>query len=266
MKYKAIISDLDGTLLGANHRVSDYTKSVIGSVIDKGVKFFIATGRHHCDVAEIQNSLGLKSTMITNNGARVHDENNNEIIAHDLPIDISREILEEKINPEIHINIYSGDNWYLEDEVEWTKDFYKESGFSYIVENFENLKDTVITKLFYIHEDPAVIHDLEVQFREKYGDRVTVIQSLPICLEILAKDVSKATALVEVLRKEGLELEDTIAFGDGLNDFEMLKAVNTGFIMGNGSPRLKEALPDLEIIETNIDNGVAKKLKEIFEV
>ena len=266
MKYKAIISDLDGTLLGGDHKVSEYTKSVIKKITDQGIKFFIATGRHHSDVMGIKKSFNLKSTMITNNGARVHDENDNLIISHDLPIEVSNEILEAKINPEIHVNIYSEDSWFLEEELEWTKEFQKDSEFLYTVKPLIELKDTKITKFFYVHEDPEVIHNLELEFIKKFGDKATIIQSLPICLEVLAKDVSKATALVELLKKEGLKLEETIAFGDGLNDFEMLSVVDKGFIMGNGSPRLIKSLPNLEIIETNIENGVAKKLEEIFEI
>ncbi|MBP9510756.1 MAG: HAD family phosphatase, partial [Fusobacteriaceae bacterium] len=45
MKYKAVISDLDGTLLNSNHTISKYTQEVIKKVIEKGVKFYIATGR-----------------------------------------------------------------------------------------------------------------------------------------------------------------------------------------------------------------------------
>ena len=61
-----------------------------------------------------------------------------------------------------------------------------------------------------------------------------------------------------------ISLEETIAFGDGLNDYEMLSSVGQGFIMGNGSSRLKEKLPQYEIIQTNDNDGVAKKLKELF--
>ncbi|MGL5089125.1 MAG: HAD family hydrolase, partial [Cetobacterium sp.] len=75
---------------------------------------------------------------------------------------------------------------------------------------------------------------------------------------------SKATAIEEVLKREGIKIEDTIAFGDGLNDLEMLSSVGRGFIMGNGSTRLKELLPKNEIIKANSENGVARKLKELF--
>ncbi len=84
MTYKAIISDLDGTLLNSKHRISTYTKEVIKKVIEKGIHFYIATGRHHQDVNHIRNQLGLDTTFITSNGCRVHNAKKEEIFASDL--------------------------------------------------------------------------------------------------------------------------------------------------------------------------------------
>lgn len=266
MRYKAIISDLDGTLLNSEHKISDYTKKVIKSIIDSGVKFFIATGRHHTDVLAIKKILDLDTIMITSNGARVHDEEDREILARDLPLSISRKIIDIELNNEIHTNLYAGDKWYTEQEAEWTKEFHTESGFTYTLADFKDLKNTKITKFFYLHEDPKVMEELEKQFNKLYPDQLNVTMSLPVCLEVMAKDVSKGTAIVEVLKLENIKIEETIAFGDGLNDLEMLKLVGKGFIMENGSQTLKEILPHLDIIGNNSDDGVAKKLEKIFDI
>jgi len=265
MKYKAVISDLDGTLLNSDHQISDYTKEIIKEVIDKGVKFYIATGRHHMDVFAIKKTIELDTILITSNGARVHDENNKEIFAKNLPLELSKEILKIKFD-NVHTNVYAGDNWYLEEEVDWAKEFHSESGFTYSKVDFKDLEETPITKFFYLHEDPKVIKDIERFFNENYKDRVHVVRSLPICLEVMNKDVSKGKAITEVLKKEGIDLSEAISFGDGLNDFEMLSITGKAFIMGNGSKTLKEALPHVEVIESNVEDGVAKKLKEIFEI
>jgi Cof subfamily protein (haloacid dehalogenase superfamily) len=261
MKYKAVVSDLDGTLLGPDHKVSEYTKNAIKKITDKGIKFFIATGRHHEDVIEVKKSFNSKSSMISNNGARVHDEENNEIIAHDLPIELSDELLGYNYGS-AHTNVYIGADWYIEKEAAWITKYFKDS--KYTIQPLKELKGKSLTKFFFVHEDPEIIHNLEIELEKKFGDRATIIQSLPTCLEVLPKGISKATALVEILKKEGITLEETIAFGDGLNDYEMLECVGKGFIMGNGSPRLIASLPNLEIIEENTADGVAKKLEEIF--
>lgn len=264
MSYKAVISDLDGTLLNSEHKISEYTKKVIKKIIDSGVKFFIATGRHHKDVLAIKKTIDLDTIMITSNGARVHDENNKEIFARDLPLSISKDLLKLKFDNGIHVNAYAGDFWYLEEEATWAKEFHTESGFTYSLVDFKELEDTHITKFFYLHEDPKVIKDLEMEFNKKYDGEVNVVRSLPICLEVMHKNVSKGVAITEVLKNEGIELSETISFGDGLNDLEMLSITGKAFIMENGSQTLKDTLSHLEVIESNINDGVAKKLEELF--
>ena len=77
MKFKAIVCDLDGTLLNPEHTISKNTIDTIKKITDQGVKFFIATGRHHADALRFKDMLGLDSYLISSNGARIHDENNN---------------------------------------------------------------------------------------------------------------------------------------------------------------------------------------------
>ena len=52
-KYKAVISDLDGTLLTSDKIVSEFSKEIINKVINKGIKFYIATGRVYPNTKEI---------------------------------------------------------------------------------------------------------------------------------------------------------------------------------------------------------------------
>ena len=47
LMYKAVVSDLDGTLLNGSHEIDDFTKKTVSAVIDKGIKFYIATGRSY---------------------------------------------------------------------------------------------------------------------------------------------------------------------------------------------------------------------------
>ena len=88
--------------------------------------------------------------------------------------------------------------------------------------------------------------------------------STPICLEVMNKNVSKATALAQVIEQREYGLQDCIAFGDGMNDVEMLAEVGKGCIMGNADPRLIQRCPQLETIGCNTDEAVASYLRAIF--
>ena len=69
--YKAVISDLDGTLLDENHQINDFTIETVKKVVEKGIKFYIATGRSYFGAKEIMDKINLKIPLITSNGARI---------------------------------------------------------------------------------------------------------------------------------------------------------------------------------------------------
>ena len=80
------------------------------------------------------------------------------------------------------------------------------------------------------------------------------------------KNVSKATALAQVIEQREYGLQDCIAFGDGMNDVEMLAEVGKGCIMGNADPRLVQACPQLEVIGRHGHEAVASYLRAIFGI
>lgn len=100
----------------------------------------------------------------------------------------------------------------------------------------------------------------------RWGDRVNVSFSLPTCLEVMAGGVSKGHALDAVSKSLGASLKECIAFGDGMNDKEMLSMVGKGCIMKNADQRLKNLLPDLEVIGSNADQAVPKTLRKLYGV
>ncbi len=264
-RYKAIICDLDGTLLNSNHTISEFTKETIKKVVEKGIKFYIATGRHHMDALEYKNILGLNSFLISSNGARVHNENNEEIFSINIPKNITTELINLTMDNEIHKNIYMEDFWISEKPLSEAAAFHKDSGFMQtVIPSFEALKNKETIKFFFIGPTEEKISILNKYVSEKMGDRVAITLSMKDCLEIMNKGVSKGQAIKKMLNLEGISLNEAIAFGDGMNDVEMLEVVDKGFLMGNHNPSLKVALPNNEVIGTNNEDAVAHKLIELF--
>jgi Cof subfamily protein (haloacid dehalogenase superfamily) len=264
MQYRAIISDLDGTLLNSNHTVSKYTCETIRNLTKKGIKFFIATGRHYSDIAHLREKLNLDTFFITSNGARVHDCQGNVVVKQDIEEETVKKILELNTDKNVHVNIYKNDNWLVSRENELLKDFHSDSGFFYKLVDFNKLENYEAMKIFYLCEDEDILVNLGETIREKFGEKVAVTFSTPNCLEIMKKGVSKGASISKIFDRLGICIEEALAFGDGFNDYEMLKLVGKGLIMGNAPKKLKEALPENEIIGSNDDHSVANYLKKIF--
>lgn len=88
--------------------------------------------------------------------------------------------------------------------------------------------------------------------------------SLPHIIDVYPKGIDKSSAVLEVLGLLGLAPGQAAAFGDGMNDATMLRAVGRPFVMANAQDRLKAAVPQGEIILSNEEDGVASKLVELF--
>lgn len=72
--------------------------------------------------------------------------------------------------------------------------------------------------------------------------------------------VSKGHALEAIAKMKGYQLKDCIAFGDGMNDLEMLSMAGKGLVMGSAHHKVKTALPDHEVIGCCDDQAVAHYL------
>ena len=263
--YPIVASDLDGTLLQNDHTLSPYAKDTLRLLSQNGIHFVFATGRHHVDVGQIRDGLGIDSYMITSNGARVHNPQGELILSHNLDPNIAYDLYHIVAdNPYIETHVYRNDDWLTNRDSEDLKNFHKESDFSYRLFEPNTMETDGICKVFFTSFEHERLLKLEEDINQRYGDRVNASFSLDYCLEIMGGHVSKGWALQEVSGLMGYGLKDCITFGDGMNDAEMLSMAGKGCIMKNGSPRLKKTLPQLEVIGSNVDDAVMHYLRNMY--
>lgn len=263
--YHIVASDLDGTLLQTDHTLSPLAKDTLKLLSKSGINFIFATGRHHVDVGQIRDGLGIDSFMITSNGARIHNAEGELIFSHNLSPDIAYDLYHiVDLNQNIETHVYRNDEWFTNHETEDLKNFHKESDFSYQLFNPSSLGTDGICKVFFSCFDHGELLVLEQAIKARWGDRVNVSFSNPSCLEVMEGGVSKGHALDDVAKILGYGLKDCITFGDGMNDVEMLKMAGKGCIMQNAHQRLKDTLPNLEVIGSNVDDAVIHYLRKMY--
>lgn len=264
--FKAIISDLDGTLLNAEHKIGDFTIKTLSALAQKGVDIYIATGRSLPDVQHIIRKVNIEEAMlVTSNGARANFLSGECVLNHHLPEDLALELMNIEFDPtRVCVNSYQGDEWFINIDLEALRKYHKDSGFIYKVVDFAHHHGRQTEKVFFIGRELADLLPIEKRIQEIYGDQVYMVYSTPQCLEVMNKGVSKANALEELAGRRGYTLKECIVFGDGMNDFEMLTQAGKGCVMGNADSRLKEALPNNEIIGFNKDEAVAQYIRQVF--
>ncbi len=262
--YQLIICDLDGTLLNSGHTISKYTQDVIQEIKTKGITICIATGRHHTDAVAFSRMMGLDSYLITSNGAKIHDEHEQEIFSGNIPADLAYELIHTVIDSDIIRHLFQDDNWYCEQS--WLLDsaVYKESGVKPIQKPFHGIKGDITKFCYEYHLRPNKLLPLEEILSIRFERRLSVSFSSDIFLEVMQAGVSKGTAVQEITRQMNINMSDTLAIGDGPNDYDMLKLTGKGVLMGNSSKALCDLLPQCEIIDTNDNDGLAKYLERLY--
>ena len=263
--YYIVASDLDGTLLSPEHRITPFARETLQQLVARNIHFVFATGRHHIDVGQMRDKLGIPAYMITSNGARVHNADGELIFSHNLDQDIAGDLYGLQYHhPEILTHVYRDDEWFVSRSRPAEQDYFRESVFNYQVYEPGMLPTDGISKVFFTCENPEHLIPMEQAIEARWGDRVNVSFSLPTCLEVMAGGVSKGHALEAVSKLLKYSLKECIAFGDGMNDVEMLSMAGKSCIMLNAAQRLKDTLPEVEVIGSNVEDAVPQTLRALF--
>ncbi|CAG18575.1 conserved hypothetical protein [Photobacterium profundum SS9] len=261
--YKIVASDLDGTLLTPDHKIAPFTKDVLNRLHQQGKDFVFATGRHHIDVAGMREHIGIPAYMITSNGARVHNCKGDLIFQQNVQAEVIAGVIAlTKTDPALKIHIYRNDDWLLNMEDKSLSDFH--DTFSYQLFDVENPPLDGVAKIFFTRDDRD--HDKLVEWEDRlnehFGSRANIAFSTPWCLEVMDAGVSKGHALEAVAKEKGYALQDCLAFGDGMNDAEMLAMAGKGLVMETSHDKVKKALPNNEVIGSCADEAVAHYLAD----
>lgn len=127
----------------------------------------------------------------------------------------------------------------------------------YIVDPKFYLKDTTVQMLAYYPEERTQ----EVIDACVLGSDLKAVRWNENAVDILLKDNSKARGIQDVINYFGFNIENAMAFGDGLNDMEMLDTVGFGVAMGNAEPELK---PLADFVTKGIhEDGILYALEEL---
>jgi len=265
MTPRLIVSDLDGTLLGANHDLHPTTVDTLRAVAGQGHHLAFASGRHFRDMQRFRDRLGIPVHVISTNGAYLHDTENRLVTARHLDASLARALIALPRHPDVRLNLFHEEEWLIDAEAPGLLALHAHTGFGYRVADPGELDGEGVGKVLFIG-DPEEVRPLEETIRARHGERLHLTWSMATSLEIMSEDVNKGTALTALLERLGLGPEACLAFGDNLNDTEMLALAGEAHVMANAHPELAGRLPDAQRIGHHDDQAVAARLRERFGV
>jgi hypothetical protein len=225
----------------------------------------IVTGRMFQSARRYALQAGLDGLIVCYQGAVVADIAAGEFLRHvPIPLELAREAIAAVEAEGFPLNCYVGDELYVAQKTPESESY---AGFQHLeIHEVGNLLDWLgepPTKLVVVGER-HLLDDLGVRMRERFGDRMFIAKSLPFFLEFADLGVSKGSGLAFVAEREGFTGAETIGFGDGENDVELLEWAAYGVAVGNADPKLK-AIADFVCPPVD-EEGAAQVIEALLSV
>ncbi|ULE34893.1 HAD family hydrolase [Mycobacterium sp. IDR2000157661] len=263
---RLIASDVDGTLLDDDEKVTARTRAAVTAAVQAGAQFVLATGRPPRWVQPVVDALGFAPMAVCANGAVIYDPAADRIVsARTLSAGALAELAD------IATRVIPGAGLAVERVGRSAHDaatpqFVSSPGYEHAWLNPDNTEVSVEDLLsrpaikLLIRKAGARSGDMAAVLTEHLGGQGEITYSTNNGLiEVVPVGISKATGVDELARPLGISAEEVVTFGDMPNDIPMLRWAGLGVAMGNAHPDVLAAAD--EVTADNSDHGVARVLE-----
>lgn len=270
---KIVFFDIDGTLVTRNNHIPKTTIEAVERLKRNGIIPVIATGRAPILIWEIAEKLKIDSFIAMNGQFIMHE---GEVI-YSNPIDINlvHDVVEYAREQRDGILLSTENELIANSAISLVN---RGSLFTFLkgivgliprriqVSMWKRMMKKAPEKEEYENKNIYMMNinanqDEQVVYEEAFGHLLTFTRANQLSMDIINKGVSKATGAQMMMDTLGISHQDTYAFGDGLNDLEMLQFVGTGIAMANGFEELK-ARADF-VTDSVFNDGISKGLQKL---
>lgn len=261
-KIKLIASDMDGTLLDQNGQVPPETFGLILALRERGVRFVASSGRRYDRLCDFFSPVKDRMDFVASNGAQVFADGvqiDREVYSH---LAIRRLAKTVAMFPNMHLALFDRTKSYLlDDEDKFVREVDKD------LPNVERIYElpspqVSIIKASIFCDDGNVMDNAYVLQRD-LGGLFTFAPSGSSYIDVMQPGISKASGIAQVMEYHGIDASEVMAFGDAMNDYEIIRFVGTGCAMANGRPALR-AVAD-RVIGSNVEHAVQSEMRRVLE-
>ncbi|EOH95566.1 Cof-type HAD-IIB family hydrolase [Enterococcus pallens] len=268
-QIKMIGLDLDGTLLNLENKITDYTRKVLEQTIDKGITVVVATGRPLTGIPKEIRLIPEIRYVLVSNGARVFDLKEDQLVLEKLLLaeDVKRALTILNSYDALREIVFHGVGYIQTDQMKkiekYTTNPHMEKYVRETRKTVDRLEDMLRETKDGFDKINCVFLDSRERkeaFNKMSGTGLALTYGNERNMEINQKQVNKGSSLIELAKLLGIERQEVMAFGDGVNDLEMLREVGLGVAMDNAMKEVKEVADT--ITYTNDQEGVARAIEQ----
>ena len=268
---RLIALDLDGTLLTTDKRLTDRSRAALERAAAHGAFIVPATGRIFRGLPESILGLPFLKCAILSNGAQVYDvARDRDIYTAELPTEQAAAIMGWLDGWPVLYDCYmDGRGWMQANMYDRIDDYALSPS---IAVYMKSIRQPVPDLKRFIFDSGTSVQKIQVFCPDDMTQRrifeampfegISVTSSVPRNVEINHIDADKGKALLVLAGHLGIPREQTMAFGDGLNDLSMLRAAGTGVAMANAVDAVRAAA---DVVTSSCDmDGVASIIESLY--
>jgi Cof subfamily protein (haloacid dehalogenase superfamily) len=260
-KIGLIATDLDGTLLDDKKNINPSFWDVHKRIINDGILFIAASGRQVYTLEEQFRKIENDIIILAENGTLVKYRGK-EILLNELPLEAARFFVEKGRGvPDTDVILCGKTSAYVEstNEAFWrdAAQYYKKLQ---LVDDLCLVEDTILKVTLWDHKNAEKYS--YTHFRE-FEDNFKIAVAGDAWLDITNITANKGSAINSIQKFFGVAFEETVIFGDYLNDVDMMGAGWYSYAMKNAHPQIKE-LARFQTRLDNNENGVVETIKELL--
>ena len=258
MRIKHIFSDMDGTLLNSQGKLSDRNAELI---TQSQLPLTLVSARAPIEMKDVIDKLGLTGAQIGFNGGLIYRYKDNHLqVLHQQPLekDDTAELIQmfNRHYPHISQFYYGLEDWYtykMDSGIEYQEKMTGQS-VTIIDEEAYMKAEFPIFKIMLISFNADELKSLKHILKESNLPNISIHQTSEIQIEITHQKAQKSKGIDYIIREEKLQTNEVAAFGDGSNDIPMFERVGFGIAMANASDSIKDKV-DI-VTKSNDEDGV----------
>ncbi|MDB5411480.1 MAG: Cof-like hydrolase [Rhodospirillales bacterium] len=262
-KVSLVLSDVDGTLVTTDKRLTDANLAAVRELAAAGIPFTISSSRPPFGLRGLVERLALQLPFGAFNGGALALPDMTMIEQHLIPTDAAQRALALLAARGIDAWLFAGNEWLLQNPTGAYVDHEERTlqAGPTVVPSYEPYVRTA-AKIVGVSADHAALAACETAAREALSPAVTVNRSQPYYLDLTPPGIDKGTVVEALSRRLAIPPEEIVTLGDMENDVPMFRKSGFSIAMGNAPPEVQAAAS--AVTGTNDADGFAQAVERII--
>jgi hypothetical protein len=262
-RIQLVISDVDGTLVTTQKRVTDRTRAAVAALHAQGIRFTVVSSRPPFGLRMLIDTLGITVPVAAFNGGAIASPALQILNQRSIEPDVAREIVAFLDAQGVGVWLFTGQEWLTRDlaGAHVSHETITVQQRPHVVENFDAVIDQA-GKIVGVSDDFARLEAIEGRARAYFTTRAMAARSQRYYLDFVAPGADKGLAVRELAETIGIPLTEIVTLGDMENDVPMFHQAGFSVAMGNASDAVKREARETTL--TNDEDGFAAAVERFI--